>query len=121
MPALYSQMSRPFWQALASFPAIGCAALLPSHWFIFSALHKPIAVQLHALLKKKGFSIGEKGVSPSVLNKTQYSFRISRNRGYVSNRVRLSPSRKLIFAYRSACLQRLLENRLYFCNSAMWY
>ncbi len=35
-------------------------------------------------LKKKGFSFGEKGV----LNKTQYSFYISGNRGYISNRGR---------------------------------
>ncbi len=29
MPALYSHMPHPLWQALAGFPAIGCAATLP--------------------------------------------------------------------------------------------
>ncbi len=38
---------------LAGFPAIGCVSLLPSHWLIFSALHKPMAVQLHCPIKKK--------------------------------------------------------------------
>ncbi len=46
---------------------------------------------------KKGFSIGEKGVSPSVLNKTQYSFLISGNRGYVSNLVRFYESLQIAF------------------------
>ncbi len=73
MPALYSQMPRPFWQAFQP--------PLPSHWFIFNALHKPMAVQLHCVIKK-GFSIGEKGL------RMQYSFHISGNRGYISNRVR---------------------------------
>ncbi len=62
----YSHMPRPFWQALAGFPAIGCAAPLPPLVYLQS-LHKPIAVQLHCIIKKKGFSIGEKGVFPSVL------------------------------------------------------
>jgi len=52
MPALCSHKPHPFWQALAAFPAIGCAAPLLSHWFIYNALHKPMAMQLHCVIKK---------------------------------------------------------------------
>ncbi len=72
MPALYSQIPRPFWRALAGFPAIGCAAPLPSHWFIFIHCTNQKEFPLH--------------------RKTQYSFRISGDRGYVSNGVRFLPS-----------------------------
>ncbi len=45
------------------FPPIGCAAPLPSHWFIFSALHIAIAVKLHCFIKKKA-SVSEKKEFP---------------------------------------------------------
>ncbi len=38
---------------LAGFPAIGCETPLPRPWFIFSVLHKPMAVQLLCIIKKR--------------------------------------------------------------------
>ncbi len=71
MPALYSHMPHPFWRALAGFPGIGCAALLPPLVYLQS-LHKPMAVQLHCVIKKKA-SLSEKKEFPlASLNKTQY-------------------------------------------------
>ncbi|ROL51013.1 Cytochrome P450 2J6 [Anabarilius grahami] len=62
----------------------GCAAVPRRHWFNDLSMSEPMTVQLHCVIEK-GFSNGEKG---RLFPHTQYSFRISGNRGYVSNRVR---------------------------------
>ena len=59
------------------------AATQRCHWFKKVYILNQWQCSCTALLKK-GFSIEEKGAFPH----TQYSFRISGNRGYVRNRVR---------------------------------
>ncbi len=46
-----------------------------------------MAMQLHCVIKQKASVSEKKEFPPSILNKTQYPFRISGNRGYISNRV----------------------------------
>ncbi len=85
---LYSQIPRPFWRDLAGIVAIGSCSSAADPLVRFLPLHEPIVVQFHCVIEID-FSSGEKRLFPiCVFIKTQYSFRISGNRGYDSNRVR---------------------------------
>ncbi len=89
---LYSQIPRPFWRDLAGIVAIGSCSSAADPLVRFLPLHEPIVVQFHCVIETD-FSSGEKRLFPiCVFIKTQYSFRISGNRGYDSNRVRFSIS-----------------------------
>ncbi len=48
---LYSQRPRPFWRAMAGCIAIG-SLNATAHWFVFIALHEPMDVQFHCVIKK---------------------------------------------------------------------
>ncbi len=85
---LYSQIPCPFWRDLAGIVAIGSCSSAADPLVRFLPLHEPIVVQFHCVIEID-FSSGEKRLFPiCVFIKTQYSFRISGNRGYDSNRVR---------------------------------
>ncbi len=78
----------PFWRDLAGIVAIGSCSSAADPLVRFLPLHEPIVVQFHCVIEID-FSSGEKRLFPiCVFIKTQYSFRISGNRGYDSNRVR---------------------------------
>ncbi len=82
---LYSQIPRPFWRDLAGIVAIGSCSSAADPLVRFL---EPIVVQFHCVIEID-FSSGEKRLFPiCVFIKTQYSFRISGNRDYDSNRVR---------------------------------
>ncbi len=86
----------PFWRDLAGIVAIGSCSSAADPLVRFLPLHEPIVVQFHCVIEID-FSSGEKRLFPiCVFIKTQYSFRISGNRGYDSNRVRFPVSQFIV-------------------------
>ncbi len=67
MPALYSQMPHPFWRALEGLSSHRMCSFAVAIGIIAVTAHTTNGCAVPAFFKK-GFSIGAKGISPSVFN-----------------------------------------------------
>ncbi len=130
---LYSQTPLPFWPAMAGRIAIGSrAAAEPLVRFL--VLHEPMDMQFHCLIIKRLQLKRKKNVFPIQASSTQYSFHISGNRGYNSNRVRFFLNiTKYVFL--NNLIQLYMLNKIYIhiittlfvlkflycCNYIPWY
>ncbi len=91
---LYSQTPLPFWRAMAGCIAICSRAIAKPLVRFFLVLHKPMDVLFHCMIIKRLQLKRKKYFFPIQASSPQYSFHISGNRGYDSNRVRFHVYRK---------------------------